>query len=402
MGTAPAGVRTLFRAAMVIFVITIVIGILNGTDVWDPPRDTLLTHVHAGTLGWVTLGVFAGAIWMFGGDGKANPGALPVFSIIALALYVLAFWSPDIFNTTESIQRPIGGTLAFIAMTWMLVWVLRTKRGHDWNVAEFGMALSLAFLVFGAILGVLLGLQLADVEVVDPANAGRLGESHPGAMVAGYVVLAGLALIEWMMPGRHVPSLRESKSGVVQMLLLFVAGILLVIGFLLDQEAIYSLGVPLQIVGAIFLVVRFRKQLAPAQWGGPVMNRFVRTPIVGLLIVVALIAYLISQFLGGAEFEEIAPIAITFDHVNFLMVVTNLLFGMMVVATTVSERAARAIFWGLNLGAVGFAIGILSENAVLKRIFTPLLGVALIYAIWLFLTAKPAETTEGRVETAGV
>lgn len=402
MGTAPRSIRALFRAAMVIFVITIAIGILNGTDVWDPPRDTLLTHVHAGTLGWVTLGVFAGAIWMFGGDGRADPGPLPVFSIVALSLYVLAFWSPDIFNTTESIQRPIGGTLAFIAMTWMLVWVLRAKRGESWNVAEFGMALSLGFLVFGAVLGVLLGLQLADVEIVDPANAGRLGESHPGAMVAGYVVLAGLALIEWMMPGRTVPKLRDSKSGVVQMLLLFVAGILLVVGFLLDQEAIYSLGVPLQIVGAIVLVVRFRRYLAPSQWGGPVINRYVRTPVIGLLVVVGLIAYLISQFLGGAEFEEIAPIAITFDHVNFLMVVTNLLFGMMVVASRVSEASARAIFWGLNLGTVGFAIGIISEVQVLKRIFTPLLGVALLYAIWLFWRAEPVDRSAARPEKAGV
>lgn len=402
MGTAPPGIRTLFRAAMVIFVITIVIGILNGTDVWDPPRDTLLTHVHAGTLGWVTLGVFAGAIWMFGGDGKAEPGALPTFSIVALSLYVFAFWSPDIFNTTESIQRPIGGTLAFIAMAWMLVWVLRAKRGQSWDVAEFGMALSLGFLVFGAILGVLLGLQLADVEIVDPANAGRLGESHPGAMVAGYVVLAGLALIEWMMPGRAVPKLSESKSGVVQMLLLFVAGILLVIGFLLDQEAIYSLGVPLQIAGAIILVVRFRKYLAPSQWGGPVINRYVRTPVIGLLIVVALIAYLISQFMAGAEFEEIAPIAITFDHVNFLMVVTNLLFGMMVVASTVSEISARAIFWGLNLGTAGFAVGIISEVQVLKRIFTPLLGAALLYAIWLFWRAEPVDEPADRLRQAEV
>lgn len=394
MGMAPAAVRTLFRAAMVIFVFTIVIGILNGTDLWDPPRDTLLTHVHAGTLGWVTLGVFAAAIWIFGGDDRADPGGLPAFSIVALSLYVFAFWSGDIFNTTESIQRPIGGTLAFIAMVWMFVWVLRAKRGQKWNVAEFGMALSLAFLVFGAILGVMLGLQLADIEVVDPEYAGRLGESHPGAMVAGYVVLAGLAMIEWMMPNRKVPLLGESKSGVVQMLLLFAAGILLVIGFLLDQEAIYSLGVPLQILGAIVLVARFRKYLAPSQWGGPAINRYVRTPVIGLLIVVGLIAYLISQFLAGAEFEEIAPIAITFDHVNFLMVVTNLLFGMMVVASKVSERSAKAIFWGLNLGTVGFAIGIISEQAVLKRIFTPLLGAALLYAIWLFWRAAPAARSE--------
>lgn len=213
-------------------------------------------------------------------------------------------------------------------------------------------------------------------------------------MVAGYVVLAGLAMIEWMMPNRKVPLLAESKSGVVQMLLLFAAGILLVIGFLLDQEAIYSLGVPLQILGAIVLVARFRKYLAPSQWGGPAINRYVRTPVIGLLIVVGLIAYLISQFLAGAEFEEIAPIAITFDHVNFLMVVTNLLFGMMVVASKVSERSAKAIFWGLNLGTVGFAIGIISEQAVLKRIFTPLLGAALLYAIWLFWRAAPAARSE--------
>jgi hypothetical protein len=66
MGVMPSGVRTLFRAALVIFVITVVIGTLNGIDVWEPPRNTLLTHVHAGTPGWVTLGVFAAAIWMFG------------------------------------------------------------------------------------------------------------------------------------------------------------------------------------------------------------------------------------------------------------------------------------------------------------------------------------------------
>ncbi len=391
MGAAPPGVRTLFRAAMVIFVFTVVIGILNGTDIWDPPRNTLLTHVHAGTLGWITLAVFAGAIWMFGGDSKAEAGRLPLFAIVALSLYVFAFWSGDIFDTTESIQRPVGGTLAFIAMVWMLVWVLRAKRGEKWNVAEFGMGLSLAFLVFGAVLGVLLGLQLADVEIVAPENAQRLGDSHPGAMVAGYVVLAALALIEWMMPDHKVPSLGESKSGVVQMLLLFTAGVLLVVGFLLDQEAIYSLAVPLQIVGAVILIVRFRKQLAPSQWGGPVINRYVRTPILGLVVVVALIAYLISQIVGGAEFEEFLPVALAMDHVNFLMVMTNLIFGMMVIATRASETAGKIVYWGLNIGVAGFAVGLITENTTIKRIFTPILGVALLYGIWTYITAKPTE-----------
>ncbi|MEA1902837.1 MAG: hypothetical protein U9N56_04850 [Actinomycetota bacterium] len=394
MEAAPSGVRNLFRAALVIFVITVVIGILNGIDVWDPPRNTLLTHVHAGTLGWITLAVFGGAIWMFGGGGKADAGRLPMFSIVALSLYVLAFWSGDLLDTTESIQRPIGGTLAFIAMVWMFVWVMRAKRGEKWNVAEYGMGLSLAFLVFGAVLGVLLGLQLAGVDVVAPENAQRLGESHPGAMVAGYVVLAGLALIEWLMPDREVPSMSASKSGVVQMSLLFVAGILFVVGFLLDIEALYSLAVPLQVVGAVILVVRFRKQLAPSQWGGPVINRFARTPILGLLAVVALIAYLISQITGGAEFEELLPTALAMDHLNFLMVMTNLIFGMMVLATTASETTGKIVYWGLNIGVVGFAVGLITENSTLKQVFTPILGVALLYGIWAYSMAKPVSRTE--------
>ncbi len=397
MTTAPTGVRNLLRAAMTIFVITVVIGILNGTDLWDVPRNTLLTHVHSGTLGWITLAVFAAAIWMFGGDGKADPGRLPTFAIIAIALYVLAFWSGDLFNITESIQRPIGGTLAFIVMVWIFVWVMRSKRGEKWNVAEFGMGLALGFLVFGAILGVLLGLQLADVQVVAPENAERLGESHPGAMVAGYVVLAALALIEWLMPGRKIPMLNESRSGMIQMLLLFIAGVVFVIGFLADIEGLLQLAVPLQVVGAVILVIRFRKQLAPSQWGGPVVNRFVRTPILGLVAVVVLIAYLISQIVAEVEFEELLPVALAMDHINFLMVITNLVFAMAILSTTMSETTGKIIYWGLNIGVVGFAVGLITESAEIKRTFTPILGLALLYGIWAYISSEPAATSEAEM-----
>jgi hypothetical protein len=363
MGTAPAGVRNLFRAALVILVITVVIGILNGTDVWDPPRNTLLTHVHAGALGWITLAVFGGAIWMFGSPEDKSSKLLANFSIVALALYVLAFWSVDL--TTSTIQRPIGGTLALIAMVWMFVWVLGRMKGRRYDVARFGMMLSLLVLVLGAILGVLIGLQLADVEIVAPEKAGQLYESHPGAMVAGFVILAALALIEWLMPGRAVPSLSESKLG--------------------------------KIVGTLILLGRFRHELAPSRWGGKVINRFVRTPIIGLVVVVVLVAYLISLFVSGAEFEELTPTAFAMDHINFIMVVTNLIFGMMAMASAVSQTANQVIFWGTNVGAIGFAVGLLLENSTLKRIFTPILGLALLYGIYTYLTAKEAEPADAVV-----
>jgi hypothetical protein len=386
----PSSSRTIFRAALVIFVITVVIGILNGTDLWDPPRNTLLTHVHAGTLGWITLSVFAAAIWMFGGGDETKPMAL--FAIFAIAAYVLAFWSVDLTDTV-SIQRPIGGTLAFIAMVWLLVWVFRAMRGRSYDVAKFGMTLAVVFLVFGAVLGVLLGLQLADVEIVSPENADRLAESHPGAMVAGFVVLAALALIEWLIQP-SVPKVSEAKWGVVQMSLLFVAGIMLVLGFLLDIEGLLTLGVPLQILGTVILLVRHGRRLGPAGWAEGVVARFVRVAVVGLVAVVALIAILISEVVGGTDFADLLHIALAFDHINFLLVSTSLIFAMMSAGSKVSSTSNEVIFWGLTVGLAGFAVGLLLEEAVLKRIFTPILGLALLYGIYVYLTAAPVDERE--------
>lgn len=395
MQTMPAGVRNLFRAALLIFVITVVIGILNGTDVWEPPRNTLLTHVHAGTLGWLTLSIFAGAIWMFGSPDDRSSNAVANFSIVALSLYVLAFWSVDL--TTSSIQRPIGGTLAFIAIVVMFVWVLRAHRGSIWDVAQYGMALSLLFLVIGAVLGVLLGLQLAEVEIVAPENAEQLGGAHPAAMVVGYVILAGTALIEWLLRQQDTPSLSKSKAGVVQMSLIFLAGLFAMLGVLLDNDIMLQANVPLEVIGLIILVWRLRAYLAPSQWGGPVSGVMARTAVLGLIIGVVLFAYVVSLFVSGADFEEIVPWLLAVDHINFIMVMTNLIFAMMAIATAVSEGANRLIFWGVNTGVLGFAVGLFTENATLKRIFTPILGISLLYGIYTYLTAKEKQPAAAEV-----
>ena len=398
MGAAPPGVRNLFRAALVIFVITVVIGILNGTDLWDPPRNTLLTHVHAGTLGWITLSIFGGAMWMFGSPDDRSSSTLANFSIVALALYVLAFWSGDLLGTEESVQRPIGGTLAFIAMVWMFVWVLRKKRGQTWNVTELGLSLALFFLVIGAVLGVLLGLQLSGTEVVPAESADRLGEAHPAAMVIGYVILAAVALVEWLIRKGDVPSISASRAGMVQMLLIFLAGLLGMVGFLMDNDALIQANVPLEVVGLIILLVRLRTFLAPSQWrGGSIVEVMPRVSVIGLVAGIVLLAYVVSLFVGGAEIEEVLPWLLALDHTNFILVVTNLIFAMMAISSDVSERANRVIFWGTNVGAIGFVIGLMTENATLKRIFTPILGIALLFGIYTYLTAKEARRVEAAV-----
>jgi hypothetical protein len=113
--------------------------------------------------------------------------------------------------------------------------------------------------------------------------------------------------------------------------------------------------------------------------------------VIGLLVGIGLLAYVVSLFVGGAELEEIEHWLVALDHVNFIAVVTNLIFAMMAMASDVSERANRIIFWGTNVGIAGFVAGLVSENATLKRMFTPILGLALLYGIFTYLTAREAE-----------
>ncbi|MDH4141870.1 MAG: hypothetical protein OEV61_04605, partial [Chloroflexota bacterium] len=57
--------RDLFLVAMAVFVVNIAIGILNGADAVEFDHNQILTHVHAGTVGWLTLTIVASAFLLF-------------------------------------------------------------------------------------------------------------------------------------------------------------------------------------------------------------------------------------------------------------------------------------------------------------------------------------------------
>src|SRR5688572_12966473 len=61
--------KLLWKVALAVFVVTTGIGLVNGQRVGmiDPSaeRPLQLTHLHTGTIGWITLGLFAAVIWLF-------------------------------------------------------------------------------------------------------------------------------------------------------------------------------------------------------------------------------------------------------------------------------------------------------------------------------------------------
>src|SRR5438045_8572433 len=90
----PAATRSAFQYGLVIFALTALLGLANATQLFGAlDRNQLLTHLHSGTLGWITMGVIGLSVWMFGGRSMNTPSRL---SALATAAYALAFWSGNL------------------------------------------------------------------------------------------------------------------------------------------------------------------------------------------------------------------------------------------------------------------------------------------------------------------
>src|SRR5438034_1207014 len=174
-------IRWLFQAGLLIFTITVAIGILNGFHFITLPRQVLLTHVHAGTLGWITLGVIAICLWLFGEEtttpGNSRPvQALSLLAAIGIPIYVLAFLSGNL------LARAIFGFPVLIAIGALL------------NVQALLGAFIPAELIAVIIYCVRLGPQLRRVNWLAATS-----ERHFG-LVVPYLVI-NLILLIWLITG---------------------------------------------------------------------------------------------------------------------------------------------------------------------------------------------------------
>ena len=384
--TVPVGVVPLLFASMAIFVVTVVMGILNGTDLVDLPHGALLAHVHSGTLGWITLSIFAAAAWILGSDGM--PRLLRDGSIVAVVLYVAAFW----IDVKEI--RPFTGALMLAAIVWFGVWVFQTRAGRPLTVPRLAILLAAVNLVIGGFLGVILGLAHAGVFDISSELAG----AHPAMMVVGYLILAGVALDEQLVGGPGTE--RMTRLGAWQAFAFFVAGIALVLGILFDLQPLLGLNLLGEVLGVAFALTRLRREIAGAGWSSPGPARFGAISILWLVPAVALIVYLIATYID--DFDAVPlRLLLALDHATFVGILTNAILGLLLVATMAKRSiwswADQLVFWGVNAGLVGFVIGLIADAPVLKRISTPVMGAAILLGL---ATAAMRFTSLGKEASA--
>lgn len=390
--------RLTFLGAMLLFVTTIVIGILNGLDVYTPDHDTLIGHVHAGTLGWITLALSGMAMLAFTkgrslSAAEVATGRRLAWAITgAITLYVAAFYTGDAI--TDRIQRPIAGTLLLIVMIWFLFWLFGAQKHVTRTVARLGFLLAFVSMVIGAVFGVILGLATAGKEVpgLSADTAEAVAEAHPPAMVVGFLILAALAMIEWLLGDRDAAG---NRSGVVQMWLLFAAGILSIVAFIGDLvDQLLGPANLMMIVGVVMALVRHRASLKPAAWKGAGIGLYARFATLFLLGYLVLLTIIVARFVSGSmDPDAMTPsdegLIIALDHSMFVGVMTATLFGALAAmrAGTALVLSDKVLLWGVNIGLVGFLIGLITTENIFKQIFTPLMGLALLHGIATYFMA---------------
>ena len=372
---APVPARLLYRAALLLFTITIVIGILNGTDLVRFDRNALLTHLHAGTLGWITLGVLGTLVWIFGLDDTPSSGrVLAWLSVGTIGLYIIGFWTGD------RVLRPVAGSAALIPIVGGILWAFRRKVRVTGDTLRLGLVLALVSLSIGGLLGILLGLRRTGVINWIPPEA---LEAHPPQLIAGYVFLAGAVLAEWLLVGEDGTE-RKSRLGQIHVWLIFAAGMLMGSGLVLDLSLLSLLGLPVSVVAVALIPIRMRSRIRSTSWSHPSESRYASSGIIWLVAAFAVFGYMSAAFPEGFPHY----LTVVFFHALFVGGLTNILLGVVRRASgelKPGRALGETVYWGLNSGVLIFIAGFLFDVSIFVRLGTSILGVGLLVAVAVYV-----------------
>ena len=377
-GTWHSETRLLFRVALGVFTVTVLIGMLNGFHFFNLPRNVVLTHVHAGTIGWITLSAFAAAYWLYGGGDTRLAGharGVAIGAAICVPLYVAGFLSGNF------VARAVTGTPVLLLMVGMVVLMLRGRGSVRMSTARVGVLLAFTALLVGSTLGVLIQVQLAISHTLLPDGAIT---GHVAAQVAGYLALVSLSIIDWRLGGSD----DFGWGGRVQVGLLFAAGLLVAVGALFNIPPLLAVFIPLELGALVIFMVRAGARVVGARWLEPGSSRHYAIALPWLVVNLAITIYFLQ--IGIAKGFGAVPVGLftAADHAMFLGVMTNLIFGLIQDFTT--ERRSivpwteNVVFWVLNIALVGFVVALITEAQWAEKFFVPFQGLAILLGIVVY------------------
>ena len=382
-----AQTRILFIGSALLFLINIFFGFDNAVTAGVIPRSQILIHLHAGSIGWITLSQLAIAIWVFTGDRQVSETyASRIRTLAYLAIgfftgYIISFGIAFSQGGSFFILMPIFGTGAMLMIWAAAIYALtQLRRQAVVTTVHILVAGGLVVAAVGATMGVLLGLELAIGDLILPIPAGedRVGV-HVG-MMDTYLILVAAGVVEWFI--QKDPQKRWSVPGLLQALFLTVAGLLVPLGFLTGLlEQLVPIFALLLLLGLIFFLGRigWRALASNPLRGGVKAWGFFGT--FWLVIYVGIFIYLAVSF--TAESSTLPPwLLAVFAHAGFVGMMTNIILGVHAARTEdvdhVLSWGEPAAMWLINIGLlVFFALKITTDS----RLGAIVMGIGVLLGV---------------------
>lgn len=378
-------IRLMLQVGLLLFIWVIAVGIINGLGLMELTRPLLLSHLHGGMLGWLTLGILAATVWLFGSGepalddkGLRTIRTLSWVAIIGITLYVVAF------ATTVGVLRPLAGTLTFAALLGFGIWAYTRVRAVTMTVPRLLVLFGLTASVIGGAFGVVNGLAMA-LEFSVPTS---FFQAHPGTMTVGFIMPVAMGLAEWGMR-RDEPDSPATRPGKVQVALMVLAFAWVLALTLLERPEIAGAG----IVFAIIALIIFLARIWPAARRTSLITRNAERHALagGILLGVTIVYIFVAIQAAGGDFTMIPHNRIVaYTHLEAVAAATN---AMLAFVVFLSRRATPAgvlddvVFWGLNVGVVGFVVALTIDVTALYVLFVLVMGVALLIAIAVHVVA---------------
>jgi len=377
-------IRWLYQAAMVVFLVTIGLGMARGLGLIDfDDRNLALTHLHSGVLGWITLGVFATALWLYGsqeprqGDERFI-ARTSILVVLAVPIYVLAWWTGNLPF------RALAGTLLLVAIVLFVVWLViaAVRIGYArLTTPRLGVVVGLVALVVGSTLGVLLQVSFATQTTLVPGEG--VG-AHAETQIQAYLLVIGMSLAYWRLHGDD-----RTRRGTWMVWLILVGGAITALAALANVLPASILYIPLDIAAfVIFLSLTWERVLRPG-WMTANSTRHYALAVPFAIVYLAVFIYLILGLtaLGlWTDFSQIPPTLIpAAEHPLFLGMFTNILFGLLFDLNrdrrSIWPWADGVVFWGLNLAVAAFTITLIVGAEGPLPIITPILGLSILLGL---------------------
>jgi uncharacterized protein (DUF486 family) len=391
-------IRWLYQAALLLFLITIGLGMARGLGLIDfQDRNQFLTHLHSGVIGWITLGMIATVLWIYGGTAQRSADEryvtwTAVLLIVSVPVYIVAWW------TGILPFRAVAGAFVLLGILLVAIWLVRSaaRIGYaNLTTPQLGAVVGFVTLVVGSTLGVALQIQFATAASFLPEGT---VPAHAETQITGYLVLLAMSIAYWRLHGDD-----RTARGTWMVWLFFTGAVFVAVAVLANILPLTALYVPLDITAFVLLLTLTWRRVVNPGWLTAGSARHYAIAIPFALVYLVIFIYLITGFAIlkiWPTFADVPPNLIpATEHPLFVGMVTNILFGLLYDLDSDRRRwpwADEVLFWGMNLAVAAFLVAILANAQDAFKLITPVLGLSLAVGIVvhsLRLWSAPAAPT---------